>query len=309
MPTSPSTPEETVDCAVIIVTYNSAARIGQLLDSLPAAAGRLRLQCLVVDNGSQDGTVAIVRSRPEVVLVQTGRNLGYAGAINVGRSHCRRCSSVLVLNPDLALERDAIVHLHEALKDQTVGVAVPMLRNEDGTIYHSLRRDPTPARAFGDALFGQRFSRRPGWLTETVFSDPFYERSRDVAWAGGAALLVSAECDSRVGGWDSERFFLYSEETDFFTRVQRLGYRVRYVPAAVAHHEGGGSGASRSLAALLAVNRLRHYEKYHGRPRSSVFRIAVALNYLLRVRSPAARESLKAVCRRSRWTDLPCAER
>ena len=309
MAISPSAHHETVDCTVLIVTYNSARRITRVLDSLPAAAGHLRLECVVVDNGSTDATVAIVQARPDVVLVQTGRNLGYAGAINVGRAWCRPCSSVLVLNPDLELAPDAMVHLHEAVQDRTVGVAVPMLRNEDGTSYHSLRRDPTPARAFGDALLGSRFARRPGWLTDTVFDDSLYENSRDVAWAAGAALLVSSECDSRVGEWDSERFFLYSEETDFFTRVRCAGYRVRYVPAAVAWHEGGGSGTSPSLAALLAVNRIRHYEKYHGRPASSLFRAAVALNYLLRLHSPGAREALKAVCRRPRWTELLGAER
>ena len=77
---------EHVDCAVIIVSYNSARHIGRLLDSLPAATSGLRTRCLVVDNGSQDETMSVVRSRDGVVAIETGRNLGYAGAINVGRA-------------------------------------------------------------------------------------------------------------------------------------------------------------------------------------------------------------------------------
>ena len=65
-----------VDCAVLIVTYNSAAYVGDLLDSLPAAAGGLSLRTVVVDNRSTDGTVALVRGRPEVQCIEAGANLG-----------------------------------------------------------------------------------------------------------------------------------------------------------------------------------------------------------------------------------------
>jgi GT2 family glycosyltransferase len=302
------TPDETVDCAVVVVTYNSADHISALLDSLPAAAGHLRLRCVVVDNGSRDGTVELLRRRRDLTLIETGRNLGYAGGINVARAACGPCSSVLILNPDLELDPGAIVSLFEALGEPRVGVAVPMLLNEDGSGFFTLRREPSVTRALGDALFGGHLPGRPGWLSETIYGHDAYRRSTDVAWAGGAVLLISSECDSRVGAWDSERFFLYSEETDFFARARACGYRVRSVPSAHARHIGGGSGTAPALSALLAVNRLRYYEKYHGRATSSLFRAALVVHYLLRSRSPQEREALKAVCRRSRWSRLPRAE-
>jgi N-acetylglucosaminyl-diphospho-decaprenol L-rhamnosyltransferase len=295
----------TVDCAVAIVTYNSTDHISALLDSLPAAAGNLRIRCVVIDNGSRDGTIELLRTRRDVTLIETGRNLGYAGGINVARAHCGSCSSILILNPDLELEPDAIVHLYEALDDPSVGVAVPMLLNEDGSRFFTLRREPSPTRALGDALFGERCRDRPGWLTETIYAPDAYRRPTDVAWAGGAALLISSECNSTVGDWDSERFFLYSEETDFFARARRYGYRVRSVPGANARHVGGGSGTAPELAALLAVNRVRYYEKYHGRTVSALFRAAVMIHYLLRSSSRAERQALTTLCRRSRWSRLP----
>ena len=59
-----------VDCAVVVVTYNSVRDISALLDSLPAAAAGLRIRTIVVDNGSTDGTVELVRSRPDVTCVE-----------------------------------------------------------------------------------------------------------------------------------------------------------------------------------------------------------------------------------------------
>ena len=302
------TSDETVDCAVVVVTYNSADHILALLDSLPAAAGHLRIRCVVVDNGSRDGTVELLGPRRDVTLIETGRNLGYAGGINVARTMCGPCSSILILNPDLELEPGAIVQLYAALHSPGVGVAVPMLLNEDGSRCFTLRREPSPARALGDALFGGRFPARPGWMSEIVWEDGAYHRPADVAWACGAALLVSSECDATVGDWDSERFFLYSEETDFFKRARGCGYRVRSVPEAYVSHARGGSGTTPALGALSAVNRIRYYEKHHGRVMSSLFRTGVRIHYLLRSRSPEDLEALKAVCRRSRWSRLPGAE-
>lgn len=303
-----ATHDQTVDCTVVVVTYNSADHVSALLDSLPDAAGDLQIRVVVVDNGSRDGTVELLRARRDATLIETGRNLGYAGGINVARAACGPCSSILILNPDLELEPGAIVHLYEALDSPGVGAAVPMLLNEDGSRFFTLRREPSPGRALGDALFGARFPGRAACLSETIYDAGAYHRSIDVAWAGGAALLISCDCDSTVGAWDSDRFFLYSEETDFFRRARLCGYKVRSVPTARARHVGGGSGGAPALAALLAVNRIRYYEKYHGRAISHVFRAAVVIHYLLRSRSPREREALKAVSRRSRWSRLPRAE-
>lgn len=295
---------EQADCVIVIVTYNSARHIGELLDSLPAAVGGLRTRCLVVDNNSSDETMRVLRSRNDVVVIEAGANLGYAGAINLGRTMIGPCSSLLILNPDLILEPGAVVELYKALDQPRVGVAVPMLLNTDGSLYLSLRREPTPTRSFGEAVFGSRLPGRPGWLSETIRDRHSYQRPQDVAWAGGAALLISATCNAAVGDWDDGRFFLYSEETDFCARARRSGYRVRSVPAARVRHEDGGSGRSTALGALMAVNRVRYYEKYHRPPATFLFRATVALHYLLRSADPDQRVALKALIMRSRWPDL-----
>lgn len=246
---------------------------------------------------------------PGVELIDSGGNLGYAGAVNIGRVAARPFSSLLIANPDLWFEPGSIARLHEALAGPGVGVTVPTLLDTSGELCLSMRREPSVARAFGDALWGRRLGRRPAWLAEMVYDADKYTRRQPVDWATGAAQLVSAACDAAVGAWDDRRFFLYSEETDFARRARRAGYRIDYVPSARARHRGGGSGASGDLVALMAVNRVRYYEKWHRRPASSAFRAAVALHELLRCSDPAHRRALRHVVRRSSWTALPGSKR
>jgi GT2 family glycosyltransferase len=290
-----------VDCAVVIVTYNSAHYITGLLDSLPAAATDLALRTIVVDNGSVDATIEIARSYPEIRCVEAGANLGYAGGINVGRQVAAEYGALLVLNPDVVLEAGAIREMFTALRDPAVGMVAPIMLEPDGRCFPSLRREPTLTRAIGDCLLGARFGRRPGWLSEMVWDDRAYLRGHAIDWATGAALMMSAECDRAVGSWD-ERFFLYSEEVDYAARVRSAGFRVEFVPTARVRHRGGGSGQSQALSALLTVNKIMYMEKYGRWPRA--YRAVVILNEMLRVGDPAHRATLRVLLRRSAWSGL-----
>ena len=296
---------QAVDCAVVVVTYNSAPYVVGLLDSIPAAAAGLSWRTVVVDNGSADDTVKLLTGRPDVICIEAGGNLGYAAGINIGRESAGGYSALLVLNPDLTLEAGAIRDMFAALDEPAVGIVVPTLFDADARRLRSLRRDPTLLRAIGEGLLGDRAGWRPGWLSEIVRNQQAYRYRHPVDWATGAAMLVSAECDRIVGRWD-ERFFLYSEEVDYAARVRRAGFRIDYLPTARARHRGGGSGQSSALVALMAVNRIRYAE---GRGRHTGYRLAVVLHELLRSRDRGHRAALRAVVRRSTWPSLPSASR
>jgi N-acetylglucosaminyl-diphospho-decaprenol L-rhamnosyltransferase len=294
--------QEYVDCSVIIVTYNSARYIDGLLASLPAAAAGLTLRTIVVDNGSADDTVARVRIHPGVICVETGANLGYSGGINVGRTQAGECGSVAILNPDLTMEPGSLREMFSALDDPAVGVVVPMLLDFDGRLDLSLRREPTLLSELGDALFGHNhFRRRPAIMSDLVQDKRQYEHRHVVDWATGAVMLVSADCDRKIGAWD-ESFFLYMEEVDYAARVRDAGFLVLYAPQARVRHLGGGSSQSTKLIALGAVSRVRYFEKRGDKAR--MFRAAVCLNQLLRSVKPARRAALRAVARRSTWEPL-----
>ncbi len=272
----------------MIVTYNSADDIPGLFESLADATGDRSVRTVVVDNCSTDGTLETAKACGASLVIDSGRNLGYAGGINLGRRAAREAGptdSFLVLNPDLRLEPGAIDHMLKIIERPDVGAVVPRLTNEQGDTRHSQRREPSIPRAFGEAVFGARLAGRPSWLSEEVREGWAYEQSIPVDWATGAAILVSSEVDEIVGDWD-ETFFMYSEEVDYARRIRSSGFSIMYAPGAVASHSEGGSGQSPELTALLALNRIRAYANTHGRFSVAVYRLIVVGWELLRFRQP-----------------------
>jgi exopolysaccharide biosynthesis WecB/TagA/CpsF family protein len=301
-----ATADEPAHVAVLVVTYNSGGDIDELIDSLRREGGDLALRVIVADNDSSDDTVQRASAHGDVTVVRTGGNLGYSGGLNAAMAHIGESESVLVLNPDLAVQPGAIAALRRRMAASSAAVVVPRLLDDDGVGYRSLRREPTVARAFGDALLGSRLAGRPARWTEMVNAEEEYERPHPVEWATGAALLIDRAVAERVGAWD-ERYFLYSEETDFFRRVRAAGGSVWFEPSAVMRHRRGGSGSSDELIALMAVNRIRYMDKHASPLRARLFQCAVVLHEALRYPIPSHRLTLGYVARRSTWPRLPRA--
>ncbi|WP_261164863.1 glycosyltransferase [Microbacterium sp. Marseille-Q6965] len=295
------------DIAAIVVTYDSARDLGPLLATLRREATTLALRVIVADNSPDDATLRVARAHPDVIAVPTGGNLGYAGGINAGAEHVGDAESVLVLNPDLRVREGALDAMLGALRaDARRGAVVPRIVDAGGRTSASLFREPTLSRALGDALLGRLWRRRPPALSESVRDPRAYERAHDVDWATGAAILLSATAMARVGEWD-ERYFLYSEETDYLRRVRDAGWRVHFTPAAVVAHAQGGSGTSSALECLLEVNRVR-YMRAHAPRRAGLYRAARLLGTALRAPwSARNRHLVAALCRESRWDRLPAA--
>jgi GT2 family glycosyltransferase len=244
------------DLTAVVVTHNSAAVVAGLLDSLPAALAGIPAEVVVVDNGSTDGTAALLEARGGCRVVRSA-NVGYAAGINRGVRESRAGGDILVLNPDVRLAPGAVGHLVAAAGLPRTGIVAPRIRDPDGTLALSLRRDPSLPRALGLNRTGRPL------LAEYVTEPAAYERAGVVDWALGAVLLVTRECHDALGGWD-ESYFLYSEETDLSLRARDRGLLTRYEPAAVAVHLGGGSGRSGRTQAMQAVNRVRLYRRRHG---------------------------------------------
>lgn len=241
---------------VIIVSYNSAHVLPQLLDSLPAALDGLSAGVVVVDNGSVDGTVEVAVARGDCHVI-CAENLGYAAGINRGIRDAASSEVFLVLNPDVVLAPGSIRHMLTALEEPGVGVVLPRMLGPAGDLQFSLRREPTLLRALGLAGTGLAA------LSEHVSDVADYSAPRVVDWGVGAVMLMSRKCYVSVDGMD-ESFFLYSEETDFSLRARDLGFLTRYEPSAVVMHIGGQSGVSQATNAMKALNRVRLYRRRHG---------------------------------------------
>ncbi|HST65843.1 MAG TPA: glycosyltransferase family 2 protein, partial [Mycobacteriales bacterium] len=255
------------DLSVVIVAYNSAHVIGDLLDSLPAALAGLSADVVVVDNSSADGTAELVEARGSVhgaARVVRSANVGFAGGINRGVHEAAPADAVLVLNPDVRLGAGAVPPLLAALRLPSTGVVAPRILSEDGTLFPSLRREPSLARAMGLNRTGSPL------FSEYVAGGDDYSRPAVADWALGAVLLFSRACFDALGGWD-ESYFLYSEETDFCLRARDSGFLTRYTPDSVAVHLGAGSGQTSTTHAMQILNRVRLYRRRHGVVQSAAY--------------------------------------
>lgn len=248
---------------IVIVTYNSVDVIDDLLDSIPSAIGSLDSHVVVVDNSSTDGTYDLLGARHNLSRILSP-NDGYAAGINTGVASAPGRGPIIVLNPDVRLHPGCLERLVAVLDTPDVGIAVPMLRAEDGSLAPSIRRTPTILRSLGLGFTGL-----PP-LSEPDNRERSHQQDHTVDWATGAVLAVARLCHERLGGWD-ESFFLYSEETDFCLRAKDVGYRTVYNPSAVATHVGGGSGTSEKTYTMQVVNRVRLYARRQSRIAAWIF--------------------------------------
>ncbi|WP_185972601.1 glycosyltransferase family 2 protein [Georgenia yuyongxinii] len=287
---------------VVVVTYNSENHVAALLNSLPEAFGALPWRTVVVDNGSNDATVAILESRTDCTVVRS-QNVGFAAGVNKGVHQLGTQSGpILVLNPDAVLSPGSAAAMVEALATPGVGIVAPLVTEQDGRLSLSLRREPTLARATGLTFT------KLGLFSEQLVDERDYARTQVVDWAMGAILLIARPCYDALRGFD-ESFFLYSEETDFCLRARDLGWSTLFVPSAQAMHIGGGSGESDKTHTMQAINRIRLYRRRNGDSKAWVFYLlTVAREIRWAARGhPFARAALNALLHpTSRPAELNC---
>jgi exopolysaccharide biosynthesis WecB/TagA/CpsF family protein len=299
--------------AVVIVTYASAEVIADCLTALPAAlAGTVATRVVVVDNASPDNTTEIVaRTAPHAEIVRRAGNDGFAAGVNAGLAATAGCD-VLVLNPDVRLAPGCVAPLREALAQPGTGITVPRLTDADGVRHHSLRRRPTVLRAFGEAVLGGTRAGRIPALGALVLDPRRYARYGTVDWAVGAAWLISADCVDAVGDLD-ERYFLYSEETEYMLRAADQGFAVRYQPDALAVHLGGEQSSVPWLWALSVANLVRLHRERHGPAAAALMWLTVLLGETMRLAlAGSARRQrhlagVRELLRMRRWPARPAA--
>jgi N-acetylglucosaminyl-diphospho-decaprenol L-rhamnosyltransferase len=245
---------------LIVVTYSPGDFLHEFLASVPGASTPA-VPVTVVDNGSTDGTVEWVRTRPELTLVETGSNRGYGGAANVGVATAAE-EWVLVANPDITFEPGAIDDLLKvAARWPRAGALGPRIHTDDGLLYPSARELPSIGRGVGHAVFGWVWPANP-W-TAAYRRERGTPREGTVGWLSGACLLLRREAFEAVGGFD-ERYFMYFEDTDLCARMAAAGFDIVYAPSAtVVHH--GGHATVRDSARMSKAHHDSAYQYLAGR--------------------------------------------
>lgn len=292
---SPSSTER-VDLGVAIVSFNTRDMLARCLASLIAEiqSTGLSAEICVVDNASHDGSAELVRTAfPNVRLVESPRNLGFAVANNVVLSRWLAAGStpprwILLLNPDTEWTPGALVTLIRALEERPrAGLAGPALRYPDGRFQHAAFRFPGLVQTWLDLFPIPRLMDHP---VNGRYPEALYERGEpfQVDFPLGACLLTRGEAAEHVGLLD-DGYFLYCEELDWARRFQDAGYRAVCAPRAVLIHHAGASTrqfAGESFSQLWR-SRLRYFERHEPRARRMVLCASIRLG--LRLRSLADR--------------------
>ncbi len=232
------------DVTIVVLNWNRAEDTAACLASLQAAdLGGASIT--VVDNGSRDGSVEMVRARfPAVRVVALPQNRGYAGGNNAGIRAAldAGAQAVLLLNNDTTVAPDFLVPLLWALNDQPRAAAV-------ASAIHRRDRPEMLDVAFSEVDFRQREAVKIRGVN-ALPGEGFGGR-REVEVAIGCSLLLRAEALRSVGLFD-EAYFAYHEDVDWSLRARRAGYVLLYEPFSRVFHRGSSSTAA--LAAAPAAD-------------------------------------------------------
>jgi N-acetylglucosaminyl-diphospho-decaprenol L-rhamnosyltransferase len=229
--------ERPVDVSVLIVNWNGQRVLRNCLASLQAGHEGVRLETIVVDNASTDGSADIVpRDFPEVILIRNETNRGFAAANNQA---AQRASGryLFFLNNDTVVSPGSIGQLVRYLDERPDVVAVgPKLIGEDGLPQRSGRNLPTLGALMHRGVLPVRWTQ----LFARQYRDYRHAFDPNVSGAvpqlAAAALLVRREAFTQIGGWD-ESFQFGVEDVDFCLRLAQLG-AIHYLADAQITHLG-----------------------------------------------------------------------
>ncbi|MFA5727734.1 MAG: glycosyltransferase family 2 protein, partial [Saccharofermentanaceae bacterium] len=205
------------------------------------------IEVFVIDNGSPDDTPRKIKEQfPQIIYIETGKNLGFAGANNLGISKAQG-KYILLLNNDTIVTPGFLEPLVEKMEsDPSIGAVSPKIRffySPDTIQYAGL----TPINPF-------TIRSRAIGFRETDSGQ--YENDTITAYAHGAAMMTSLEIFKKVGLM-SMAFFLYYEELDWGFRILKAGYKIYYGHNSLVFHKESISTGKQSPLKTYYINRSR----------------------------------------------------
>jgi len=273
----------TAEVTVIVVSYGGADLLRTCLQSIPRQVSSGEVEVIVVDNASPDGTPDMVAEEfPWVTLIRSRSNDGFAAGNNQGLQ-ASEGRAILLLNPDAELVPGALETCLRYLRDhEDVPIVAPKILNPDGSLQYSLRNFPTASNTVFEAMLLHRAlpQATPRWA-ETIIDAEFYRDERHIEWASGAAFVARAEAFDAVGPLD-ERFFLFSEETDWFFRASRQGLVSVYLPSMVVIHRSS-AGRNPALMRYAVESRLLYARKNLAPFSAAIVRVVLGLGMAARL--------------------------
>ncbi len=232
------------DISVCIVTLNARDYLRDCLDSIESSASNLKVEVIVVDNHSSDGTLEMLEKEFDwVKVIKNEANEGFARPTNKAL-RLAKGRYYLLLNPDTLVLDDALQVLSNFLEAHPeIGVCGPKALNRDGTMQKACRRGVSrPWAVFtyfsGLSTIFPHSKLLGGYLLNYIDEDAIHE----VDGVSGSCMLIRREVTEAIGFLD-ERYFAYQEDADFCFRAKKAGWKVYYCPEAKITHFGGLGGS------------------------------------------------------------------
>ena len=227
-----------MDVTIGIITWNARDLLAQLLDSIYTSVKNVQFEIVLVDNGSTDGTLEMVKTEyPDVVLLENAENLGVAPARNQLLRKARG-RYILSLDVDTTLYPNGAVETLVSTMDKNPNAAIggPKLVYKDGSLQLSCRPFPSPMNILLEGTFLSKYFPRSRFVKAYNLEEWDHESLREVDWMYGAALMIRASVLEEIGLFDEAYFYLY-EDIDLCFRARMAGYKVLYIPdAVICHH-------------------------------------------------------------------------
>ncbi|MBA2475801.1 MAG: glycosyltransferase family 2 protein [Actinobacteria bacterium] len=260
--------------SVVVVTLDALPWLERCLESVRG------YPTIVVDHGSTDGTVELVRTRfPQATLLER-ENRGLAAGWNAGLA-ASDSRYALVLNADAWVLGDAVEHLVAFAGEHPRAAYVgPRLLSLDGSLQRSVRGFPTLWRLATEYLFLRKLAPRSRALNAFYAAGFAHDTPCEAEFLMGACMLVRREAVDEVGPLD-ESFFLFSEETDWCYRFRQAGWQVLFFPGAEVVHVGGASHAGRLFREQVRGH-LRFLAKHRGAAEAERARLLLRAALVLR---------------------------
>lgn len=264
--------------AIVILNWNGAALMERFLPSVVRYSPEEMAEVVVADNGSTDGSLALLAGKfPSVRVVRFDRNYGFAEGYNRALQQIDTPYAVL-LNSDVEVTPGWLEAPLRRLDASPEVVAVqPKLLAERA------RDQFEYAGAAGGFMdkYGYPFCR--GRIFQEIETDRGqYDAEADILWATGACLFVRTEVYRAVGGLDA-KFFAHQEEIDMCWRMRARGYRLVCTPESVVYHVGGGTlnaESPRKTFLNFRNNLLMLYKNLPEKELHRVMRLRFWLDYL-----------------------------
>lgn len=242
--------------SIVIVNWKTPGLLAACLDSLLLDGGAEEFEFLVVDNGSADGSVEMLRQRyPFVKVIANSENIGFSKACNQVIPLARG-RYVLLLNPDTVVAAGAVGRLADFLdQNASCGAAGPKVLNPDGSLQLACRRSfPDPLAAFFRISYLSRlFPGHPLFARYNLtYTDP--NSVLEVDALSGSCMMVRRQAIDGVGLLD-EDIFMFGEDIDWCWRIKEAGWKVYYVPEAVVCHHHGAASRLRPVGATIDLHK------------------------------------------------------